>query len=72
MKVIPFKGQDYESLKRSYSSRNLFTDTIFKPDLDSLGFSTNFKTNMKNYGVKWLRPNVDFDFSFFSFVLEFN
>ena len=58
MKVIPFKGQDFESLKRNYSSRNLFTDPIFKPDYDSLGFTANFKTSMKNAGVRWMRPQV--------------
>lgn len=58
MKIIPFKGQDYESLKKSCNSKNLFTDQIFKADYDSLGFSSTFKSNMRNYGVKWMRPNV--------------
>ena len=58
MKTIPFKGQDYESLRKNFNSKKLFTDPIFKANLDSLAFSKDYQTQLGYYNIQWKRPNV--------------
>jgi hypothetical protein len=63
MKTIPFKGQDFQSLRKSYNSKNLFNDPIFRPNMDSIGYSNKFMSNLNNFGsIKWMRPYVIHNF----------
>lgn len=59
MKTISFKGQDYESLKKSFNPKNLFIDPVFKTNMDSIGYTSDFISKFNNLGgVKWMRPHV--------------
>lgn len=59
MKTIPFKGQDFQSLRKNYNYKNLFNDPIFRPNMDSIGYSNKFMSNLNNFGsIKWMRPYV--------------
>ena len=65
MKTIPFKGQDFQSLRKNYNSKNLFNDPIFRPNMDSIGYSNKFMSNLNNFGsIKWMRPYVIQNFFF--------
>ena len=57
LKPKPFKGQDYEQIKR-YLLRTgqRFVDPFFPPDDTSLIYPYNSK--IKVHGVVWRRPKV--------------
>jgi hypothetical protein len=59
MKTIPFKGQDYESLKKNFNSKNLFVDPAFKSNMDSIAFSKSYQATISYSCVQWMRPNVN-------------
>ena len=58
LKIVLNKGQDYDYIKRNFNSEKLFTDEIFKANMDALAYSDEFKQSFKN--LKWMRPKVSF------------
>ncbi len=50
-----FKGQNYEDLKKSHNSGNLFVDNIFLANSSSLAYSDSSKYD--HYDIKWKRPS---------------
>ena len=54
------EGQDYEKIRKRFDSNNLFTDDIFKADINALAYSLEFKVAMDRYKIKWMRPKVIF------------
>ena len=82
MKTIPFKGQDYESIKKNFNPKNLFVDPVFKSNMDSIAFSKSYQATISYSCVQWMRPNVNkrnlifikkiqfFLYFYFSFVQE--
>nr|XP_055073651.1 calpain-2 catalytic subunit-like [Misgurnus anguillicaudatus] len=56
-KPIPFKKQDYQSLKRQCLEKNtLFCDPTFPADSESLGYKELGPNSSKAQGVEWKRP----------------
>jgi hypothetical protein len=51
--IKPFKGQNYEELKQSHNSANLFEDPLFKVTKNSLS-SLRLSSS-----VTWRRPKVN-------------
>jgi len=61
MKTIPFRGQDYESLRKSCNPKKLFIDPIFKTNMESIGYTNEFCGKFQNMGgIRWMRPHVIF------------
>ncbi|KAL0159901.1 hypothetical protein M9458_043626, partial [Cirrhinus mrigala] len=56
-KVIPFKKQDYQSLKQECLAKGtLFCDPTFPAESDSLGYNELGPQSSKARGVQWKRP----------------
>ena len=54
-KVIPYKGQDYEAIKKDLlKTGSLFEDPLFGADGKSLSYK------QPPSGVEWKRPGVSF------------
>lgn len=58
-KIIPFKGQVYEDLKKKHNSTNLFVDPCFPANIKAICHSESFEINFKHHKVEWKRPNVN-------------
>ncbi|XP_073700890.1 calpain-2 catalytic subunit-like [Garra rufa] len=56
-KAIPFKKQDYQSLKQECLAKGtLFCDPTFPAESDSLGYDALGPQSSKTKGVQWKRP----------------
>jgi hypothetical protein len=49
-KIVPFKGQNYDELKKKFNNKNLFRDPLFTPENKSL------YRNRECPKVEWKRP----------------
>ena len=57
-KVIPFKNQDYRSLKNKHNRNNLFVDPYFPTTIKCICHSPEQEIHYQHFKIEWKRPSV--------------